>query len=186
MGFSRQLRLCISVFVLTWLYGCATPIVPYRPPAASEETVKLFIKGKLENMGLSRFDTFAHSEQCTEPQSLTTATAGQIDAAIEIPANASFTVRFFQQLPNARCTYIATFEPKRNHKYYLEPFDNLQVCGFVIFDVSSGDRVLESSARKRVDINSRKTFCSIEQPPTMAKKSYKSGLTDLRDLLPAD
>lgn len=185
MALYRQLGLCLSIFVMTWLYGCATPIVSYSPPSG-EETVKLFIKGKLSNGGLSRFDTFAHSEQCTEPRSLAIATAGEIDTVIEMPANASFTIRLFQQLPIARCTYIATFEPKKNHKYYLEPFDSLQVCGFVIFDVSSGDRLVENSARKRTSLDSRKTFCSVEQTPTAAKQSYKSGLTDLRDLLPAE
>lgn len=179
----RQLRLCASISAMAWLYGCAASIVPYRAPA-SGNTAKLFIKGQLDSAAMSRFDTFAHSEQCTEPQSLATAASGTIDAAVEMAADRPFTVRLFQQFRASRCNYIATFDPEKNHKYYLEPFDTLQACGFAIFDVTSGDRVLEKSTRKRTVINSEKASCSSEQTQTIVKQAHKPSLLELRDLLP--
>jgi hypothetical protein len=187
MRLYRPLKLCASVFALIWLYGCAAPIVPYVPPTGGD-TAKLFIKGKLDATRLSRFDTFGHSKECTEPQSLATPVNGMIDTEIEMHADTPFTIRLFQRLPRALCSYIATFEPKKNHKYYLEPFDTYEACGFAIFDVSSGNRVLEPSTRKRIS-NARalRTFCSAEETPTMgkiAKSAKKPSLADLRDLLP--
>lgn len=169
------------------LGGCATlpPPKAYIAPTDGD-TARLFIKGNLSADWRSRFDTFVDSETCTDPRAFAETSDGRVDTSIEIAAEQPFTVRLFQQMPGALCTYIATFDPKKDHRYYLEPFNREATCGLFISDVTTGVRVLEPSTRKRTEIyGPTAAACEVDKKPKFIKPvAKKPSLDDLRDLLP--
>lgn len=183
----RGVRNCWAIAVLpVLLAGCVTT-APYVAPA-NGPTARLLLRSHNLLPGKYVIDTFDDAQRCSGPRNITEAASGKIDSATSIRADQPVSLRIQCSINGRWGHYVVTFDAKSGHKYDVEPFSDKDFCGMVVFNATSGERVLEPSARRRglTSYIEGGLCASAESYPVISKRSDQPKLDDLRDLLPDD